>query len=299
MKKRNLLIAGAVLAGVGGLFAAVRFTPLFDGYLDRGANAEPPSFEAMARRFHRGDGVCLRYLEGSSADDPAVTQMAERLWKAGISAREFGAAVMLALEWSREREAAAHALAEADEWYLVLTERLSPSAKLLLRIKGGDALREKLEQMTGVAIEERIAEGRAAFEQLSADEQRALKDAWTERPETFAISNALVGLETLRRHETEARLDALATAARADFAAHGVLPERIEHITGATQEGLLDAWDQPLSYERIWGGVKLTSFGRDGSPDGDGPDADVVREVIVEEDGDAPGAPTGSAGEQP
>ncbi|MGA9524047.1 MAG: hypothetical protein WBV82_21480 [Myxococcaceae bacterium] len=276
LRRRNLLILFISL-GLLGALAAVRFTVVLNAPAARGKDVD--STEEMARRFHRGDGVCLRYLEGEIPDED-VDALTEVLLEAGVTPDELSAAVGLMKQWGTEREATMHALPEVDEWYEVLTEDMTPTARLLLWIKGEELLRENIEKATSFtpAVD---PEDQTTWAQTAEVRRAVLRAQWERRPDVFAIGGGAIQLiEQLNRRITVQRLDVLVTAIRAHVRERGALPASLSELGISDESALLDGWHKPFEVDRIPGGLRVFSVRFD--------DEVPEREVLLSPEVDQP-----------
>lgn len=83
---------------------------------------------------------------------------------------------------------------------------------------------------------------------------------------------------TAPRKLTATRMERLACEVKDFRATTGELPPSKQGIDGIASEPelLVDEWGNPIRYLRVAGGYWLLSWGADGSPGGEGDDADVV-----------------------
>ncbi len=275
--RKNLLILAAVLACVGTVGALGLLLvqgPLSEVQRPR----ETPSMEAMARRYHTGAPPCLRYHERGSVPEEELTRVSGTLAELGLSSKQVGDLLGAFLRWGVEREAALHSLPEEEEWVQALSERMPLTERAVFWWK-----KDQLRKALALPHEKYFAEGAAALEQLTSEQQTQVRALWEAHPGTLEVSNLLQVLHALRYREAEAGLEVLARAIEEHVRKGEPVPESLEVLTGLAPEALRDAWGNDFAYDpEIPGGVRLFSFGSDGSPGGEGPDADLVLDVVLD-----------------
>src|SRR5215471_9154068 len=111
MKRILLFCAVFALLTVGG--AILRWTVFLDVERfrdDIGAKAVAPEdfYREMARRFHRGDGTCLRYIDRASISDQELDQTVQEAETLGVSS-QLKPLFPLFLRWAQEQDAPHHA----------------------------------------------------------------------------------------------------------------------------------------------------------------------------------------------
>jgi hypothetical protein len=276
--RKNLLILAAVLACVGtvvALGALLVQGPLSEVHGPR----QSPSSEAMARRYHVGEPPCLRYQEEGGVPEEKLTRAAEALWESGFSAQQVSEDLWgIFLRWQVDREAAIHARPEAEEWIEALTEHMPLSGRIAFWWK-----QERFRKALTVNQDKYLAEGTVALEQLPPAQRQRLRALWEAHPEALVPSNLIEVFHVLRYRETEARLEVLARAIEEHVRQGEPAPTSLDALTGLAPEALRDAWGNDFAYDpEIPGGVRLFSYGGDKTPGGEGPDADIVRDVILD-----------------
>ncbi len=281
MKKRTLMIVLATFV-VTAIVGVLRLTG-FSG----AARGEQVTYEVLARRFHLGDGPCLRYLESGAVPEEESRAMADRLFDRGFSSQEFSDAIDVTFSWAKEREDARHAQSEVDELVAGAKENLSPAARLALFIKGDEELRKPFEFLVGA---DRVkADGLDAYERLPPERKALLRQQWERRPDLFIVSSIIPMLTRMRVRTTEQRLDELVTAVRRHIQLHGEPPRNLSALDRVPETSLLDGWANAFEYEPLAGGVRLISFGSDHSRDDRDAGNDLERVVLLDPNAVAPG----------
>lgn len=272
--RKNLFIAAAVLLCVVAL-GALRFTLLGDG----SRSLPRPSMEDMAKRFHPGEGPCLRYAAEDSVPDEALARVSDSFARLGLSSRETGDLAGAFMRWGAERESSLHASDEAEEWTEALSERGSLTVRVGLWYRENDVRRA-----LAAANERYFAEGTAALERLSPEQREEVRALWESRPEALTIPNMLKVLPLLRKEESRARLAEVARVLKERaVVGEALAPERIEALTGLEPEAFLDGWGNRFTYDTtLPGGVRLIALGRDGELGGTDEDADLIHDVVLD-----------------
>ncbi len=275
--RKNLLVLAAVLACVGTVVALgilLRQGPLSEVQRPQ----QTPSREAMAQRYHTGAAPCLRYHAEGSVSEEQLTRVSEAFFEHGLSSRQVADLAGAFLRWEVDREAALHTLPEEEEWVQALSEGMSLTERAVFWWK-----KDQLRKALTAPQEKAFAEGAAALEQLTPSQREQVRALWEEQPGALVISNLRQVLHGLRSLESAAGLEVLARAIEAHVRQGAPAPESLDALTGLAPEALRDAWGNAFAYDpEIPGGVRLFSFGSDGAPGGEGQDADLVRDVVLD-----------------
>jgi hypothetical protein len=277
--RKNLLLVAAVLVCVGAV-GALGYLLLTQGPLAEARHKaqEAPSMEAMARRFHTGEPPCLRYQADAEVPEAELVRVASVFAELGLSVDQTADLMGAFLRWGVDREAGLHARSEEDEWTEVFTEHMPLTGRIVFWWK-----QEQFRQMIATGYEKHYAEGAAALEKLTPAQQERVHALWKAHPGALHVSNLLKVLYELRRSQTQAGLEVLARALKEHVHQGAPVPESLDALTGLAHEALRDAWGNDFAYDpEIPGGVRLFSFGSDGIPGGEGEDADLVQDVVLD-----------------
>ncbi|XXF76143.1 PDZ domain-containing protein [Myxococcaceae bacterium GXIMD 01537] len=276
--RRTLFITGALvgLLGLGAGLAALRGAPIPSRVAPSGAGEGGISPGAMAKRFHRAEGRCLRFDAGTATDEE-VARAADALTNAGIASRQLGELAGAFLRWELDREAAVHVLPEDEEWYEGAMEDSQPIEQLILWAQWGQLRKSIVIDHTA-----RLADGARALAALPEEQRQQLRSIWEAHARTLNISNLLEVVTSMRRTETEARLSALASALEDRVREGAALPEQLDELEGLAPDALKDGWANAFHYDTtVPGRVRVSSLGQDGAPGGKGAAADSSREVML------------------
>jgi hypothetical protein len=145
MKRILLFCAMFALLTVGG--ALLRWTVFLDVERfrdDIGAKAATVGsaefYREMPRRFHRGDGPCLRYIDQSAISDEELDKTVSEADTLGVTS-QLKPLFPLFLRWSQETDAPHHATDQAEELLLVTREHLGGLDRFVLALNYQKVLR--------------------------------------------------------------------------------------------------------------------------------------------------------------
>ena len=145
MKRILLFCVVFVLLAVGG--ALLRWTVFLDVERFRDdigvkvASVAPADFyREMPRRFHRGDGPCLRYIDRAAISDQELDQTMQEADTFGVTA-QLKSLFPLFLRWSQEADAPHHGTDEAEELLMATRERLGGLDRFVLALNYEKVLR--------------------------------------------------------------------------------------------------------------------------------------------------------------
>ena len=250
-------LVGLVLAAGGAL---LRFTVFLDVEQFRedlgwkAATSAPADFLfQMARRTHRGDGPCLRYIDREAITDEELDRTANDIEAAGVAA-EVTPLFGLFLRFAQETDAPHHQSDESEEWLSATRERIGGLDRLVLALNSGRVLRAMR------------ARDQAAMSRVVGDAERKvtppvrekLHALWQRHPLALSVAGAIRLAPELKRRVTAAHMEHIAQAAQKWRALHGALPERLAdlHVAG---DDLKDGWSRDIQYERTGDGARLVS----------------------------------------
>ena len=145
MKRILILCAIFVLLAAGG--ALLRWTVLLDVERFRddiavkvASVAAADFYREMPRRFHRGDGPCLRYVDRASISDQEIDQTLSEADTLGVTA-QLRPLFPLFLRWAQEADAPHHATDQAEELLEATRGRLGAVDRFVLALNYGRVLR--------------------------------------------------------------------------------------------------------------------------------------------------------------
>ena len=144
---KRILLLCAVFALLGAVGAILRWTVFLDVERFRDdigvkmASGAPADFyREMPRRFHRGDGPCLRYIDRAAISDEELDQTMQEADTLGLTS-QLKSLFPLFLRWSQEADAPHHATDEAEELLVATRERLSGLDRFVLGLNYEKVLR--------------------------------------------------------------------------------------------------------------------------------------------------------------
>jgi hypothetical protein len=258
----------AALGAVAALAAAGYLALSFEDPL---AAAKPTDWVALGKRFHRGPGPCLRYWKAPASDEE-LREVVDQLVAAGGTCEGLKTGARELVKRGSELGGAEHASSEADELAQVVEEGLPWWGPLALRVQGVDlrktfADRGHLELAAG------------EWSKLPAPQQKALDDAWHQKPTAFVLFNVVRLIRAMNVRSTQARLDSLAHLLEAARDTHRSAAAAQAEIEGLPETERRDCWSTPIEIAAVDGGLRLRSLGEDEIPGGVGADADLERVV--------------------
>ena len=230
-----------------------------------GGDNPPITADAMAARFHRGEGPCVRYVD-HRADPQVIRTTAVDLAAAGLTHQQVTDSFGRFLQLNQQAEEVAHAQAEIDEWWQVLTEHQDPLVKLGLGLG-----RRQFESVLTVPTAKVVADGTASFDALSARQQAELTLAFKAHREAFTVASVVAIVSSMKRPEAEKQVARVLSIIEQT----GALPDSLDALS-LTDEMMVDPWGTPLEFHKLDRSVSVTSLGADQVAGGDGDDADVV-----------------------
>lgn len=288
MSKRSIVLL-LVALGVGLVAFGVRAQLRKRQLVDQGKAVAP---EAMAARFHRGEGPCLRYPSESTEPFETIITTAGRIDAAGVSTEELAGVLGHFLVVHRERESQLHERSSVDEYLDQLGEQQAgPLANVAFWLQR-DLLRERLEKVVGDAngtIVEHEVRGEERWRALPLAKQQALSALDAEAPLMLDVSRLVRVHDALRPLTTRRLAKALVEKARVAQAARPGFPVRLEDLQ-LDEAARTDAWGRPFELSAVGSTIEVRSLGDDDRAEAD----DIVERAG---DGDAPVEPAcGSLG---
>jgi hypothetical protein len=160
-----------------------------------------PTPEEMAKRFHPGEGPCLRYVFEPTSEEE-LTRAAEALLEAGFGPKELAGLWSTFLKWQREREAPVHAASEKEERVQAISERLPLHGRFLYWLQ-----REHLDEQRVSDLERSLARGEATLQALPPERREKLRALWEAHFRALTLFSAVPLLELLNHRLTHARIE--------------------------------------------------------------------------------------------
>jgi hypothetical protein len=219
-------------------------------------------YQEMARRTHRGDGPCLRYVDRAALGDEELGKAADEAEASGL-AEQIAPFFPLFLRWAEERDAPHHARDEAEELLDATRERIHGINRVILSLQFGRLLR-RARATNQATLSRLVAEAERKAAAADPALRARLRALWEHHPLACSLAGAIRMAPELKRRLTVARMDRIARAAAAFRAAHGQLPDRLEDLPVPPAD-LRDGWYRDIQYERTGQGARLFSVGH---PDG-------------------------------
>ena len=258
MKRIVILgLVGLVLAAGGALLRWTVFLDIEQFRDDLGVKAAtgaPAHFlSEQARRFHRGDGPCLRYIETDALAQEDLDRTADDAEAAGV-AGDVMPLFALFLRWAQETDAPHHASDEAEEWLMSVRERVHGLDRLVLALNYGRVLSSLRAQQVSAALRV-IGE---AERKVTPPVREKLHALWLKHPVVLSVPGSIRLRPELKRRVTAAHMEHIAEAALKWRSAHGTLPDRLSDLHLASDE-LKDGWSRDIQYERTGAGARLVS----------------------------------------
>jgi hypothetical protein len=258
MKRILVLFAlGLVLAAAGALLRWTVFLDIEkfrDDLAWKAATGATGDFYAeMARRTHRGEGPCLRYVDRESILAEELARTADDAERSGVAA-EVTPLFPLFLRWAQETDAPHHAADESEELLAATREHVHGLDRFLLALNFSRVLRST--RMRDQASMSRLVG--EAERKVTPPLREQLHALWQRHPLALSIGGAIRLAPELKRRVTAAHMEHIAAAASKWRAAHGALPDRLEdlHLPG---DDLKDGWYRDIRYERSGDGARLVS----------------------------------------
>jgi hypothetical protein len=258
MKRIVILgLVGLVLAAGGALLRWTVFLDIEQFRDDLGVKAAtgaPAHFLGeQARRFHRGDGPCLRYIESDAVSQEDLDRTADEAEAAGVAA-DVMPLFALFLRWAQEADAPHHASDEAEEWLTSVRERVHGLDRLVLALNFGRVLRSLRAEHEAAALRV-IGE---AERKVTPPLREKLHALWLKHPVLLSVPGSIRLRPELKRRVTAARMEHIAQAALKWRSAHGAWPDRLSDLRLAGDD-LKDGWSRDIQYERKGDGARLVS----------------------------------------
>jgi hypothetical protein len=258
MKRILVLFAlGLFLVGVGTLLRWTLFLDVerFRDHLGEKATASAPGdfFADLARRTHRGDGPCLRYVDRDAIPTGELARAADEAEAAGVLA-EVPPLFPLFLRWAQETDAPHHSTDEAEELLLATSAHVHGIDRLVLALNFGRVLRSaRMRNQTTLSRLVSEAEHKA-----TVPLREKLHTLWQRHPLALSPAGVVRLVPELKRRVTVLHMGQIALAAAKWRAAHGVLPARLEDLPLAGDD-LKDGWHREIRYERAADAARLVS----------------------------------------
>jgi len=257
---KRILIWGTVGLVVAAGGALLRWTAFLDieKFRDdlawKAATGAPGDFYGeMARRTHRGEGPCLRYVDRGAIAEEELARTADDAEAASV-ADQVTPLFPLFLRWAEEKDAPHHQGDEAEELLSATREHVHGLDRLVLALNFGRVLRST-RMRDQAALSRLIGE---AERKVSPPLREKLHGLWERHPLALSLGGAIRLAPELKRRVTAAHMEHIAAAALKWRAAHGTLPDRLDdlHLAG---EDLKDGWSRDIQYERSGDGARLVS----------------------------------------
>lgn len=288
-----LVLLGALVLGAAAVVVYARFVldperyareTMMNALLDAKLEELDQLNRDLARQTHRGPGPCLRYPERGSIPEGELEKLAEEVTANGL-ADDLHLLFGQFRQWEAEAEQGMHELGQAEETLDALRERMDFWNRLIYALARDRVTRAAMDLAATQEAElrKRAQAVMAAYPPERSAQVRAL---WERCPQCLALPAIVRLLDQVKRVVTRTRLDRLTARLLVWAKREGDFPEDIRSLNPTDADDTpdadsIDGWQREFEYERIAGGVRVTSLGSDLTRGGEGADADQVREVLL------------------
>lgn len=289
MRRALIFVIGAGLVAAGLLVSryTVFFEPaayLFDRTVQKprelvlGPDPAWPPKDAAAR-FHKGEGVCLRYAEAATLSTEAQDEAALDALQEAALLENLEEVKALLHRWSEEDERRRHGPQSDEELLLLLSVKPTLGDRLALAFHTRPlAALQRMQQERGRALLVEKAEAEAA--KLASVNRDVLEAIWTQHRVALAPQGRIFTRAGWKARVTRVRLERIRAAIETFHAVYQKCPASLEDLDEkVAKTTLVDGFGRSFEYQKHATGCRVTSLGMDGYPGGLGPSGDLEMTV--------------------
>lgn len=298
---RRITTARVLLTTVGtaslllvSLLAYARWIMDPETFAIRKGSSSPAERERASLRWHRGSEPCLRNRVNGATVSAESHAAARDLMQSGFG-DDITPLIGVFARWQAQHEAAHHRHDTAEEHVRNLTQHVGVLDRMILwlaRDRIVDSIRRTVNRSRAGAFRQ----SRAWLARLAPERRRALRALWKRHPRQLSMPGFIHVHRAVSVTVTHRRADALVKRLVAHAKRTGSLPEDLDETirdlksdkdSMAEHKLLSDGWMRTFEYKQTPTGARITSYGADHKPGGDGLNADIVRQVTVPTTGNA------------